>query len=369
MARTTRPSVDTDTLDGVLVAGGGYAGLHAARAAQQSGAHTTIVDPSGRHDFVTRLAAVAGGASPVRDASCDLAEFGHDVIVGEVAGVVDGIVTLDGGRRIEAEAVVVTSGARPSQPDIPGIELTMPLRTADDALAIRSRLEDAPAVIIIGGGATGVQLAGAIAHVHGDMSVRLVESDDRLLAALDSDVGAGAARILRDRRVMADLGAAVDEITSDGAVVDGEHHDGIVIWAGGFDPCADGLGVTLDEDGRIVVDEYLRIAGMERTFAAGDVAAHRDDNGDPLAMSAQIAVQAGSAAGENAARLLHGKELQSASLVQRGWVIDLSGQRGLAQFGPLILADPFADLIPPLLHEAIDIKTRFGIGGISALDL
>ena len=361
--------MDKDTLDGVLVVGGGYAGLHAARAAQQSGAHSTIVDLSGRHDFVTRLAAVAGGASPIRDASCDLKQFGHDVIVGEMAGIADGIITLDDGRRIEAGAVVVTAGARPSRPDIPGVELAMPLRTADDALAIRARIAGETDVLIIGGGATGVQLAGAIAHEHGDVTVRLVESDDRLLAALDSDLGAGAARILRDRHVIVALGAAVDEITPDGAVVDGDHHEGIVIWAGGFDPCASGLGVKLDDAGRIVVDEFLRIDGMERTFAAGDVAAHRDDDGDPLAMSAQIAVQAGSAAGENAGRLLAGKELEAASLEQRGWVIDLSGQRGLAQFGPLILADPFADLIPPLLHEAIDIKTRYGIGGISALDL
>lgn len=369
MARTTRSRAAADVVDGVLVVGGGYAGLHAARSAQQSGAHTTIIDPTGRHDFVTRLAAVAGGASPVGDASCELAQFGHDVIVGEVVGVDDGVVTLDDGRRIEAGAVIVAAGARPSQPAIPGIELAMPLRTADDALALRARIVDASDVIIIGGGATGVQLAGAIAHAHGHVRVRLVEASDRLLAALGTELGAGAARVLRDRHVTVDLGAAVDEITSDGAVVDSEHHDGIVIWAGGFDPCADSLGVGLDDDGRILVDQYLRIEGMARTFAVGDIAAHRDDRGHRLAMSAQIAVQAGSGAGQNAARSLNGKDLEVVSLVQRGWVIDLSGQRGLAQFGPLILADPFADLIPPLLHEAIDIKTRLGIGGVGALDL
>ena len=106
---------------------------------------------------------------------------------------------------------------------------------------------------------------------------------------------------------------------------------------------------------------------MTRTFAAGDVAEHRSDDGERLPMSAQIAVQAGDAAGANAARVVRGDEPKPTSLAHQGWVLDLSGQRGIAEIGGLSLSGPFADLIPPFLHDAIDLKTLFGMGGFGAL--
>ena len=365
MARRSR-SRET-VVDGVVVVGGGYAGLIAARNAEQRDVAVTIVDPTGRHDHVTRLAAVAGGAASVDDASTELAEFGHAVLIGELATVADGVVTLSDGRSVVADAIVVAAGAVPSLPDIPGLERALTLRTADDALTIRSRVGDSDSVVIIGAGPTGVQLAGAIAHVHRRTSVRIVEHGDRLLSALSSDLGDGAERVLRDRGVAIELGATVDEVTVDGVVVDGAAHDGLVIWAGGFAPNADGLGVPVNDDGRIRVGRDLRIDGMERTFAAGDIAGHTTSSGDPLPMSAQIAVQAGETAGANAARLVAGRPLSDASLAQRGWVLDLSGQRGLAEFGPIRFANPFSDLIPPFLHDVIDLKTRYDLGGLGGL--
>ncbi len=105
---------------------------------------------------------------------------------------------------------------------------------------------------------------------------------------------------------------------------------------------------------------------MTRTFAAGDVAAHVASDGSVLPMSAQIAVQAGEAAGANAARVIGGREPREATLSHRGWVLDLSGQRGIAEVAGITLAGPFADLIPPFLHEAIDLKTLFDMAGFNA---
>lgn len=353
--------------NGVLIVGGGYAGLHAVRAAERSGVDATVIDRTGDHDFVTRLAAVAGGSAPKGDARQPLGRFVRSVEVGSVVSVDDGAIELDDGRRIEADAVVVTAGAESSRPPIEGIEHAAGLRTADDAVALRTAIADATAVVIIGGGATGVQLAGAIAHSHRGILVHLVEVEAHVLAGLPTRLGTGAERILRGRGVDLHLGHPVDRIDPHGVHVDGAFIEGYVVWAGGFAADAARLGVPLTEDGRIAVDADLRITGMQRTFAAGDVAGQVDRRGDALPMSAQIAVQAGTVAGRNAAHVVRGEPTESATLQQLGWVLDLSGGRGLAQLGPLVLASPVVDLAPPLLHHAIDLKDLIEIGGLGAL--
>ena len=177
----------------------------------------------------------------------------------------------------------------------------------------------------------------------------------------------GATRILEGRHVQIHLGSSVERITKQGAIVDGALLEGLVVWAGGFSALAQRYGVPTAEDGRILVDEALRVHGSQRTFAAGDIAAHRDRNGHPLPMSAQIAVRAGSAAGRNAARAARGEPIAAVDLRQLGWVLDLSGHRGLAQVGPINLTAPGADLIPPLLHDVIDHKDLVEVGGVRAL--
>lgn len=187
-------------VDGVLVVGGGYAGVHAARSVIRAGRRAFIVDPTGRHDFVTRLAAVAGGTAARSDASAPLADFSDDVIVGAMTALSDGEVTLDDGRILTADAVIVTAGAVPIDAPVPGLEHAFVLRTADDALELREEVEHASSVVIVGGGATGVQLAGAVASRHPETAVSLVDAADSLLAGMSEELGADAARILRDPR-------------------------------------------------------------------------------------------------------------------------------------------------------------------------
>ncbi|MFN7149836.1 MAG: NAD(P)/FAD-dependent oxidoreductase [Microthrixaceae bacterium] len=351
----------------MLVVGGGYAGLHAATAVQRSGAPVTVVDRTGRHDFVTRLAAVAGGTAPVHDASRPLRSFVDSVVLGSVVEIGDGLVTLADGRTLTADAVVVTAGSTPSRPALEGIELAHDLRSAEDAVLLRGSVASARSLVIIGGGATGVQLAGSAAVAHPSLTIHLVEAASRLLAGMPAAFSAGATRILEGRDVQIHLSSGVERITDDGAVVDGALLEGLVVWAGGFSALAQRYGLPVSEDGRIVVDEALRVLGTERTFAAGDIASHVDGDGSPLPMSAQIAVQAGTVAGRNAVRSMRGEPVDEAMLRQVGWVLDLGGRRGLAQVGPINLAAPGADLLPPLLHDAIDLKDLVELGGIAAL--
>lgn len=355
-------------VDGVLVVGGGYAGVHAARSVIRAGRRAFIVDPTGEHDFVTRLAAVAGGTASKKDASVSLSDFSDDLIVGSVTAVDDGAVTLDDGREITADAVVVTAGAVPTSPPIPGIEHAATLRTADDALELRDRIAAVDSIVIIGGGATGVQLAGTTAARHRHTSVTVIEAEDGLLASMGSSIGDGAARILNERGVRLVLGSGVDEIGTTAVLVDDVWIEGLVVWAAGFTPRAAALGLPVMESGRVDVDDTLLVRGWERTFAAGDIAGHRAANGEELAMSAQIAVQAGDAAGCNAVRLLRGERLNRAALEHRGWVLDLGGNRGLAEFGPLSFSTPFLDLIPPLLHWGIDVKHLLDTRGLDGFN-
>jgi NADH dehydrogenase len=206
-----------------------------------------------------------------------------------------------------------------------------------------------------------------VAHAHPDVAVHVIEAGPRLLAGLPVGLGTGAARILRDRGVEVHVGRSVDHITVDGVVLDGQLLAGLVVWTGGFTADAARLGVPTADDGRIRVEPDLRIAGMHRTFAAGDIAAHVDRNGNLLPMSAQTAVRAGADAGRNAARVVRGEPTERVDLQQLGWVLDLGGRRGVAQLGPVELAGPFADLVPPLLHDVIDLKNLLEIGGIGAL--
>ncbi len=370
MTRTARPRAQVEQVnhvEGALVVGGGFAGLHAATAVRRSGVPVTVVDRTGRHDFVTRLAAVAGGTAPVEDSSQPLRSYIDRVLVGSVAEIGDGSVILSDGDTITADAVVVTAGSAPSRPPINGIEFAQNLRSAEDAVALRAAIASATAVVIIGGGATGVQLAAASAVAHPSLTIHLVEATSRLLAGMPGAFGSGATRILESRSVRIHLGSSAERVTEQGAVVDGALLEGLVVWAGGFSALAQRFGVPTAENGRILVDEALRVRGHQRTFAAGDIAAHCDREGDQLPMSAQIAVRGGAAAGRNAARTVRGEPVDAVELRQLGWVLDLGGNRGLAQIGPINLTAPGADLIPPLLHEAIDLKDLIEIGGIGAL--
>ena len=359
--------IERTEVEGVVIVGGGYAGLHAAAAVRRSGVPVHVVDRTGRHDFVTRLAAVAGGTAPVGDATVPLHSFIDRVVVGSVVEIADGSVTLSDGHTISADAVVVTAGSAPSRPPIDGIEFARNLRSAEDAVTLRECIARTSSVVIIGGGATGVQLAAAAAVAHPFLTIHLVEATSRLLAGLPGAFGPGATRILEGRNVRIHLGSSVERITEQGAVVDGDLLEGLAVWAGGFSALAERYGVPTAEDGRILVDEVLRVRGSQRTFAAGDIAAHCSRDGERLPMSAQIAVRGGFAAGRNAARTVRGEPVEAVDLRQLGWVLDLGGNRGLAQVGPINLTAPGADLIPPLLHEAIDLKDLVEIGGIHAL--
>lgn len=363
----SQKNIKTEQIEGVLIVGGGYAGLHAAAAVLHEGVSVTVIDSTGQHDHITRLAAVAGGTGTINDASSPLESFVKHVVIGKVTNVQDGLVALEDGRSFQAQAVIVAAGSASSRPPLPGIEFAYPLRSASDAVLLRSLIVDAPSLVIIGGGATGVQLAGAVASAHPAVEVQVLEASSRLLGGLPPELGAGAQRILEGRQVQVFLGCKVEKITATGAVVDSKLHQGLVVWAGGSEAPGALLGLPTAANGQISLDKTLLVEGFMHTFAAGDTAFHSGADDKPLPMSAQVAVRAGTAAGQNAVRLIKGEPLKAAELRQLGWVLDLGGRRGLFQLGPINLSQGGVDLIPPVLHEIIDLMGLFEMGGKEAL--
>lgn len=355
----------TEHIDGVAVIGGGYAGLHAARAAARSGVPATVIDPMPTHAFTTRLAAVAGGTVDGGAARAPLRSLVPHTRGGRLARVdATGLATMSDGTSLTADAMVVTVGSHPTAPPLPGLDHLLSLRTADDALQLAERLHRAEAVVILGAGPTGVQLAGAAATAHRGLEVHLVEREERLLPGMHPDLGDHARSILEQRSVRVHTGTSMVCADEMGVVLDDDTRiDGVGVWAGGFAASTDVVDARVVE-GRIAVDEALRIERSSTVFAAGDVAAHRDTTGALLPMSAQIAVQAGTAAGANAAAVVGGGEIEAAVLRDRGWVVDLGGGRGVADLGGVRLARPPLDRVPPLLHWAIDTRNLWQMAGL-----
>lgn len=357
VSETDSPQAESDRGD-VVVIGGGYAGLSAAHGARQARAERVlIVDDDARHDLYPRLAPISAGERGM-EGSLPLARLTTGLVKARATRVRPGDRTIETstGETIAYGALVVAAGARARLPDVPGLsEHALVLDSADDAEEIARRVAESERVVVIGGGATGIELAGA-ASERLDCGVVIVEMEERLLPGLDERYGHAAARQLAEAGVEVECGRRLTRVTPSGAILDDEQEiEGPVVWAGGY--AASG-GDFFDDPptrkGRLEVDEHLRVAGIEGVFAAGDISAATDKDGQVLPMNAQIAVQAGHAAGKNAARDARGRRTQSARLRSRGFLIPTGHGRGVGRLGPIPLTGALGSRLIPLLHEIVD---------------
>jgi NADH:ubiquinone reductase (H+-translocating) len=358
----------------VVVLGAGYAGAHAARAARDAGARVTVIDPSGDHGFLPRLAGVVAGRTAPGDARAPLEGLVDVEVSRRVAERVDVArheVVLAGGTRVAYDTLVVTVGAAARWPEVPGLRRhATTLRDAEDALRLRATLPRTGQLVIVGGGSTGVQLAAELGRGRPHVALTLVEASDRLLPTEPAPLGSMAERLLRARGVEVLRGHAVRRVDAHGIDLDGpaRRRDGTVLWVGGWQAHGDALlpGVAT-RGGRIVVGRHLEVTGAPGVFAAGDIASHRDLLGAPLAMSAQIALQAGRVAGANAAALAAGGRLRPARLIELGRILDAGGGRGVGRIGPVPLGWLGTDRIVPLLHLTVDARHLWKLGGVRAV--
>jgi NADH:ubiquinone reductase (H+-translocating) len=322
----------------VVVVGAGFGGLWLMRDLARSGHDVVAVDQRNHHTFQPLLYQVATAGLHPQDVGHSLRAMaarlpGVRFRLGTVTGVdwsARAVELADGGR-VPFGVLVVAAGAVTADYGVPGVaEHAFWLKGLADATRLRDHIlrrfeevaghaadpgvagradEGALTFVVAGGGPTGVELAGALAELidvlHGDFPevptgrarVVLVEPLDDLLAGFSPGSGRYALEELRRRGVDVRLGAGIARVGPDRAELTGGEvlPTATVVWAAGVraHPLAASLDIELARDGRVVVDEHLRITGRESAFAIGDIAAAPGPDGQPLPQLAPVAIQQG----------------------------------------------------------------------------
>ncbi|HET9594970.1 MAG TPA: FAD-dependent oxidoreductase, partial [Anaeromyxobacteraceae bacterium] len=325
----------------MAVVGGGFGGLAAVRALARAPVRVTLVDRRGRHVFQPLLYRVALGDLGPAEVEAPLAEM----LRGQrnVAVRVDEVVSVDAGAgrlvlrggELGFDALVLAAGGSPTYFGHDGWRALAPaLHSVDDALEIRSRVRGALVAasaeadpvrraawltfVVVGGGPTGVELAGGLAELVGGLPaghpgraarVLLLERSERVLPSYPEPVGRRAATLLDRAGVEVRTRAAAAGLDGQGVRLPGERISArTVLWAAGIGGAAlsQAVGAPLDGSGRLEVRPDLSLPGCARVFAVGDAATIAWGEGR-VPGTAQAAAQAGRHAAQNALRALAGE--------------------------------------------------------------
>lgn len=355
--------------------GAGFGGLHAAKALRDAPVDVTLIDANNFHLFQPLLyqVAIAGlDADDIAYPTRGIVRRFRNVTfrLGRVQSVDPSArtITLTDGATVAYDRLVLAAGAVTNTFGVPGAdEHAFGMKSLTDAEAIRRAVlrayekaaSDVAAgrtlaggaldVAIVGGGPTGVELAGGMHELVGRVLARdfptldvaharitLVEATDRVLGAFTPKLAARAAARLEKMGVTLALGTGVAAIEP-GAVVlaDGRRvRAGTIIWAAGVKagPLAAAAGLPLGRGGRIVVDEHLRVAAHPDVFAVGDLAASLDEHGNVLPQLAQVAMQGGRHAGTEIAAELAGRTNPPFRYKDKGTMATIGRHAAVAQF-------------------------------------
>lgn len=316
----------------VVIVGAGFGGIAAAKNLAKAPVDVTIIDRRNFHLFQPLLYQVATAAlspseiaMPIRSVVKN--QHNTSVVLGRVTGVdIAAREVLTDKQRVPYDFLILATGARHDyfgreewEPHAPG------LKKIDDAVAIRRRILEAfewaeteadPAAqvrlltfVVVGGGATGVEMAGAIAELAKKMLTKefrniephtarvvLVEAGPKVLAAFPAKLSGAARRALERLGVEVRLGHPVSQCDGNGVEVDGQRIEAhTVIWAAGViaSPAAKWLDAERDRVGRVVVEADLSVPGHRDIFVIGDTALALDGDGKPLPGVAAVAKQQG----------------------------------------------------------------------------
>lgn len=332
LALPGRKRKETPSRARVVIVGAGFGGLACADRLADAPLDVTLVDKRNHHLFQPLLYQVATTALAPGDIASPVRELFRErervrVVLGEVTGVdTERREVMLGAARLPYDYLVLATGATHSYFGRDEWSLHAPgLKRVEDALAIRRRLllaferaetatdaeerRAALTFVIVGGGPTGVELAGAIAELArlgmekdfrsfdpAVARVVLIEAAPRVLASFPEPLSVQARAALERIGVEVRVASRVERIDADGVVVAGERiRARTVLWAAGVvaSPAAQWLRAPADRAGRVVVDEHLAVPGHERVFAVGDTALANAWSGKPAPGLAPAAKQAG----------------------------------------------------------------------------
>ena len=339
----------SSSLPHAVIVGGGFGGLEAAKVLGGEAVRVTVIDRTNYHLFQPLLYQVATAALSPADIAAPiraiLSKFPNiEVRLAEVTAVdVANKKVKTGDAEIAYDYLILATGARHSYFGHDEWERLAPgLKSLEDAVEVRRRIlmafeyaekisdEKAKAAamtfVIIGGGPTGVEMAGAIAEIarytlskdfrHIDPSqarVVLIEGDQRVLSAFPEDLSASALKQLTDLGVEVRTGVHATNLTEQGLQVGTEFIPcRVKIWAAGNNASFVGktLGVPIDRSGRVIVNDDLTIPMHPEVQVIGDLANFPHRDGKPLPGVSPVAMQEGRHAARNVLAMIDGRKAQ-----------------------------------------------------------
>ena len=386
----------------VVIVGGGFGGLWAAKALANKPVEVTVIDRKNHHTFQPLLYQVATAvlspgeiASPIRR----ILHRSHntEVILGEVVGFdkEKQLVDLENGSSVPYDYLIVAAGARHSYFGHDDWEAAAPgLKTIEDAVEIRRRVlltfelaerqaylngeHDEINFVVVGGGPTGVELAGAIADIARQALAKdfmaidttkarviLFEGSDRVLGTFDEDLSESAKKQLEELGVEVHLNSLVTDIQP-GKVKVGDKwvKCDVVLWATGV--AASSLGKMLgetDRAGRVFVNPDLSLPNYKNILIVGDMASLKQKNGEPVPGVAPAAMQMGDFAADLILGELKGKPRKEFNYVDKGTMATIGRRRAIADLRGWKFSGFIAWLMWIFLHVAllIGFRNRFAV--------
>ena len=377
----------------VVIIGGGFAGLTAAKGLDKPGIEVTLIDRRNFHLFQPLLYQVATGALSPGEISAPLRHVlsrqrNTRVVLGEVTDIDPATreVSLSDGRQLPWDSLLVATGATHHYfGHADWAEFAPGLKSVEDATEIRTRIlmafetaENMPAgadreaqltFLIVGGGPTGVELAGAIAEISRDTlrrdfrnidpsaaKVYLVEAAPRLLPGFPQDLSAKAQESLDRLGVRVLTSAMVTDIDASGVQLGSQRIPAhTILWAAGVQASPLGkllagrTGASLDAAGRVAVDEYLFLPGHQNILVIGDLA--RVEQGGKLVPGvAPAAMQQGAYAARSVSARVRGSKPEPFRYRNKGNLATIGRNHAVAELGAFHISGYPAWLLWLFIH-------------------
>jgi NADH dehydrogenase len=393
-----KPAVSLERLPRIVIVGAGFGGLACARALRHAPASITLVDRQNYHLFQPLLYQVATAglspadiAIPIRTIFRD--QFNANVVLATVTGVnTERREALADGLSIPYDYLVIATGATHSYfgqdawaPFAPG------LKRVEDATLVRRRVLEAfehaelaaseverrrlLTFVVVGGGPTGVELAGAIAELArvgmekdfrkfdpATAEIILVQAGPRLLPAFPQSLSEVASRALTDIGVKVLVNSKVRLIDADGVIVyDRRIHARTVLWAAGVtaSPAAKWLNAQADKAGRVRVESDLSVAHLPNVYVIGDTAVANCWKGEPVPGLAPAAKQGGVFVAKAILAKLRGERVpHSFSYRHMGILATIGRKSAVADFGFIRLRGATAWWLWGIVHVLFLLGSR-----------